>query len=285
MKAMILAAGEGTRLRPYTLSLPKPAIPFLGVPLAYYGVELLKEVGASQLVVNHYHLSGEIRKLFAGRPVQFSDETSGLLGSGGGIHKAKSYLETETDFLVLNGDEIILPERDGQLRAALAHHQSSGHLMTICVKNHPDVGTKFGGVWTDANNKVVQFSKTPVEGLKGWHYTGILILSNRIFSYFKSSLIEENILYETATLAMSHGEKVAAFEIDCQWFETGNPSDFKAATEHCLEALEQPDLRGWSRWLHRFLSTQSPQEPLVEKEDLLLAKKLSIFWSQLKSKN
>ncbi|MBX2995454.1 MAG: nucleotidyltransferase family protein [Bdellovibrionaceae bacterium] len=282
MKAMILAAGEGTRLRPYTLSLPKPAIPFLGVPLAFYGIELLKEVGATDLVVNHHHLSGEIQKLFAGRSVEFSDESAGLLGSGGGIHKAKPYLQNETDFFVLNGDEVILPERQGQLRAALEHHRSAGNLMTICVKEHPDVGTKFGGVWTDAQNQVVKFSKTPVEGLKGWHYTGILVFSNRIFSYFKNSLVEENILYETAALAMSKGEKVSAFPIDCQWFETGNPADFKAATEECLEALQQPGRQGWVQWLSQFLSSQNPREALVEKEDLLLNKKLLSFWSKLK---
>ncbi|MFN7727619.1 MAG: NDP-sugar synthase [Bdellovibrio sp.] len=288
MKAMILAAGEGTRLRPYTLQLPKPAIPFLGVPLAFYGVELLREVGVNELVVNHYHLSKEILKLFSETTdlrmrIHFSDESNGLLGSGGGIHKAKPFLESEATFFVINGDEIILPNHDGQLSKALKHHQQSQNLMTICVKEHPDVGTKFGGVWSNPQNAVVQFSKTKLEGLKGWHYTGIVIFSNRIFSYFKDQVVDENILYDTATLAISKGEKVEVFPLDCQWFETGNPADFVAATDECLQALEQQLLRGWPSWLFNFLKSQKQRPGLVEMAQPLLLKKVDQLWKNLKS--
>ena len=286
MKAMILAAGEGTRLRPFTLQLPKPAIPFLGVPLAFYGLHLAREVGVNEIVVNHFHLSGEIKSLFQGLPgyqVQFSDESEGLLGSGGGIHKARPFLENETTFLVLNGDEIILPKLEGQLKSALEHHERSNNIMTILVKDHPDVGTKFGGVWADPQNKVIQFSKTPIASLKGWHYTGIILFSNRIFAHFKNAVVEENILYETAAKAMQAGEKVEAYPIQCEWFETGNPTDFLTATQTCVEKLEAPAIGGWSQWLWNFLKTQQPRSPLVEANDPMMVKKIEMLWQRLKA--
>lgn len=287
MKAMILAAGEGTRLRPFTMTLPKPAIPFLGVPLADYGIHLLDEIGRPDLVVNLYHLPNEVRRLFArpvlrDRKIDFSDETLGLLGSGGGLHKAKDFLSSEPHFVAVNGDEVILPHAEGQIRAAYQNHVESGRLATIVATQNPEVGTKFGGVWCDETLRVVRFSKTAVSGLTGWHYAGIVFYSQRLFSYFKSTLVEENILYETLTSAMTKNETVAVFPIRAEWYETGNPTDFKAATAACLDALTSSAPPPWAVLLRDFLRAQTPIAPLVEKDDPLLAHRLAKLQDSLR---
>jgi mannose-1-phosphate guanylyltransferase len=278
MKAMILAAGEGTRLRPYTLRLPKPAIPFLGVPLVDYCIRILDEIQCREFVVNHHHMSDEIIRLFqrpllAGRNVEFSDERSSLLGSGGGVHKAKPFLEKEKNFAVMNGDEIILSHRTGQIRSAWDEHVSSGRLATILVTAHPEVGKKFGGVWCDQQTRVQAFSKTPISGLKGWHYIGLLFLSNRVFNYFKPEIVEENLLYETLSLGMSKGEEIRVFPMEAEWFESGNPQDFRMAVEVCLSEINSENPKEWAKELKRFLTTRSLVAPLIEQDDPLLMTK------------
>lgn len=277
MKAMILAAGEGTRLRPFTLRLPKPAIPFLGVPLVDHGLRVLEELGPVDLVVNHHHLSEEILRLFqrpvlAGRKIEFSDERSGLLGSGGGVHKARAFLENQDHFAVMNGDELILTHRDGQVKEAWEEHEASGRLATILAIRHPEVGRKFGGIWCE-NGNVRQFSKTPIEGLEGWHYVGILFLSKRVFPYFKPEIVEENLLYETLTLAMSRGEEVRVHPLRADWFETGNPADFLEATERCLDAILSDAPPPWAPGLRKFLSSRTLLSPLIESDETLLMHK------------
>ena len=282
MKAMILAAGEGVRLRPYTLQLPKPAIPFLGVPLIDYGLNLLGELGPLDLVINHHHLSDEITKLaqrpqMKNRKVDLSDERSVLLGSGGGIHHAKAFLQNEENFVVVNGDEVILPHQTGQIKNAYENHVQSGRLATLLVMDHPEVGKKFGGAWCDDSGEVQAFSKTPVGTLKGLHYIGVIFLSKRIFSYFKNQIQEENLLYETLTLAMAKGEQVQAFRLQTEWFETGNAADFLVAASTCIDAI-QNDVLPWAKNLKQFLQTQTRQASLIEKQDLLLESRLNHIW-------
>jgi mannose-1-phosphate guanylyltransferase len=274
---MILAAGEGTRLRPYTLTLPKPAIPFLGVPLIDYGLRLLNELGPCDLVVNHHHLSQEILKLFHNplygrRNIHFSDEREVLLDSGGGVHKAQPILETEDHFVVMNGDELILPHESGQIAKAYDAHVRSGRIATLLVMDHPLVGKKFGGVWCNVRHEVTLFSKTPLPGLKGWHYIGILFLARRVFNSFKSGLEKENLLYDTLTTAMSKGETVGVIPIRTEWFETGNPTDFIQASETCLNAMNTEPSLPWARDLKEFVLKHEMQAPLVEQDQALLVK-------------
>ncbi len=289
MKAMLLAAGEGTRLRPFTLQLPKPAIPFLGVPLADHGIRLLTELGPCDLVVNHHHLSDDIHRLFhrsqmQSYKVEFSDESSSLLGSGGAVHKASAFLKDEKNFVVMNGDEVILPHRSGQIREAYESHVGSGRLATMIVIDHPEVGQKFGGAWATADEEIRQFSKSPVPLLKGWHYIGIIFLSNRVFSFFKSDVVEENLLYETLTLAIAKGESVVVHPIAAEWFETGNPFDFRLATETCLDELLKDRPAPWALDLQNFLATQKTQGPLVEASDALLIQKMDRVQRKIKGR-
>lgn len=303
MKAMILAAGQGTRLRPFTVTTPKPAIPFLGVPLLAYVVSLAKNVGVNDFVINVHHLPEKIRGLVSDLKIkaEFSDETKILMDSGGGVNQAKKFLANEENFLVINGDEIILPNSDQMMQSALDYHLLNKNLATLCVKRHPEVGSAFGGAWVNPKasspNQIIQFSKTKVSNLEGWHYTGIIFLNKNFFRYASAEIKPENILYDILTRAIASHEKVEVYPIDCEWFEVGNPNDFIQSTKICLEKIESLNRsdkldklnkaeglgksNGWPELLKKFLKNQNFIEPIVEKSDDQLFKKTKKILSSL----
>lgn len=242
MNVMLLAAGEGTRLRPYTEILPKPAIPFLTIPLAAHTLGFLRGEKINKLVVNTYHLPHKIHDLFhtlnhkAGS-LHFSDEVGKILGSAGGLGKAREHFVGSGEVVMMNADEVILPEDPKAFTSALQKHRSSNAIATLLVMEHPGVGTQFGGVWTNAENQVLGFGKTPIPGsVKGWHFIGAQILSEKVFQFIPLEG-ESNIFYDVLTNAIQRGEKVQANPIKCSWFETGNPQDFLEATERCADYL------------------------------------------------
>lgn len=248
MNVMLLAAGEGTRLRPYTNILPKPAMPFLNIPLACYSLAFLHNLKINKLVVNTYHLPEKIAETFKSLPhgaqeLHFSDEIGEILGSSGGLNKAKEHFITGNDFIMMNADEIILPKTLNVFEQAYRHHQSENAIATLIVMKYPGVGSKFGGVWT-AGNKVLGFGKEKIQNsTEAWHFIGPQILNPKIFEYIPQTGAS-NILYDAITKAISAGEKVQIYPIDCTWFETGNPHDFLEATQHCLQLISMENHEG-----------------------------------------
>ena len=109
MKALILSAGFGTRLKPLTDTTPKALIPYKGKPLIVHQIEKLKEFGISEIVVNAHHLKEQIIDFFSthsfGVRINLSIEEE-ILGTGGGIINAEKYFKDELYFLVLNADII-----------------------------------------------------------------------------------------------------------------------------------------------------------------------------------
>jgi len=279
MNVILLAAGEGTRLRPFTESIPKPAIPFMGVPLASYSLSLLDRIPIDRLVVNTYHLPSNVRKLFADIPKQwkeleFASEEGNLLDSGGGIHNAMKYLKGRGDFFVMNADEVMFPHQSGLLEEMISFHKWHKGIATLLTIEHPEVGSKFGGAWLSQGTKIECFSKKNPgpHAPRGLHYVGVLILSDRIFNYFKPQIEKENILYDTLTAAMARGEEVHAFECQSEWFEIGNPHDFMKATQFCVDtlsaALAKPggDRPYWQEYLMQTIRLFGENQFLIERD-------------------
>ena len=242
MNVMLLAAGEGTRLRPYTLATPKPAIPFLTVPLAAHSLNFIKGPSINKLVVNTFHLPQKIHELFHSLPhgakeLHFSDEKGEILGNGGGLRNAQDHFRGGGDFIMMNSDEVILPARADFLDQAIEAHKKNKALATLLVMDYPGIGTKFGGVWCTKEGQVLGFGKSPIAGSqRAWHFIGVQILSEEIFSLIPS-LGASNILYDAVAKGIEQGQRVQVIPIQCSWFETGNPTDFFEASVQCFNYL------------------------------------------------
>ncbi len=133
MKAMILAAGFGTRLFPLTIDRTKPAIPFLGKPLVGYVAEYVAKFGFKDVVVNLHHQPESVKKALGngddfGVKIHYTIEEPKILGTAGALDNARSLLEDET-FLIVNGKIIT----DIDISAALETHRKTGALATMVL--------------------------------------------------------------------------------------------------------------------------------------------------------
>ncbi|HEX4922571.1 MAG TPA: NDP-sugar synthase [Bdellovibrionales bacterium] len=231
MKGMLLAAGLGTRLRPVTDRIPKPAVPMLNVPMLLYNEYLLRSLELERLVVNTHHLPERIRELRPRMKVQdlvFSHEPQ-ILGSGGGIWNAKKHLNDGFHFIVCNGDNIILPKRAGLLEQFMEFHKHHKALSTLMVMEHPDAGVKFNAVWADKAGNVAGIGKTKTGvGTKPYHFIGIQAFSPRIFEYLPEG--ESNIFQDAILPALQNEQRVLAFTAPVRWYETGDEKSYLDAT-------------------------------------------------------
>ncbi|MBS1492591.1 MAG: NTP transferase domain-containing protein [Bacteroidetes bacterium] len=133
MKALILSAGLGTRLKPLTDTTPKPLIPYKGKPLIVHQIEKLRTFGISEIIVNVHHLKDKMIEFFNynkfGVKINLSIEEE-ILGTGGGIINAEKYLKDESFFLVTNSDIIT-----GIDLRKFTKNYSISHLAVLAVQN------------------------------------------------------------------------------------------------------------------------------------------------------
>jgi mannose-1-phosphate guanylyltransferase len=239
MKGMFLAAGLGTRLKPLTEKIPKPAIPLLNVPMLLFNEFLLRDLDLSGIVVNTHHLPKQIRSLFDRfkcSRVHESHEAPQILGSGGGIWKAKKYLESEDHFIVCNGDNIVLPRESSVIQEFRDYHIRTGAIATLFLIEHEGVGRDFRGVWLNKDNRILDISKQSAGAQsRGYHFIGIQMFSKRIFNLLPEG--ESNIFDDVLIKAIKAGEKVMGFPNESLWFETGDEKSYLQASRSCLELL------------------------------------------------
>jgi mannose-1-phosphate guanylyltransferase len=188
MKAMILAAGKGTRVRPLTYELPKPMIPLLGKPVMAYLIEHLAKHQVNEVMVNVSYLHEKIQQYFGdghrfGIDIGYSfegDISNGKIipspvGSAGGMRKIQDFggFFDETT-IVICGDAII----DLDITAAVAEHRRKGSLVSLVAKEVPlDKVSDYGIVLTDENGKIISFQEkpSPADARSNLASTGIYI--------------------------------------------------------------------------------------------------------------
>ncbi|NLP43239.1 MAG: NDP-sugar synthase [Peptococcaceae bacterium] len=182
MKAMILAAGMGTRLRPLTDPVPKPMVPILNTPVMGYSLKLLQKHGIKDVIANTHYSPYYITDFFQdgaefGVKLQYSYEKE-LLGTAGGVKNNRDFLD-ET-FFVLSGDALT----DIDLTAMYEFHRSQKALATIALKPVKDV-SNYGVVVTDEYSRIRSFQEKPKkkEALSNVVNTGIYLFEPEIFDY------------------------------------------------------------------------------------------------------
>lgn len=277
MKAMLLAAGEGTRFRPQTLKTPKPGLPFLNVPLGYYSFPFMKSAGVDSLVINTFHLPQMIEQIYSEQKqfkVNFSPEVGKILGSGGGLGFAKKYLSKEENFFLLNADEILIPQNPQFLQEMTIHHLKNKPISTLLVMQHPGVGSQFGGIWVDSKNQIVGYGKIkPEDAVHGFHYLGCQILNKNIFNFIDDGK-EQNILYDNLSAAQKAGHHVDLFEIKSYWYETGSLLHYLNATREILSHLSQKTKKFEA--LQNFLNEFAPDSQMDQTNG-------AVIWKNAKS--
>lgn len=162
---MVLAAGEGTRLRPLTLSLPKPMVPVANVPLLARTLAMLARQGVRDIAVNLFHRPDAITDLLGadgadgaarlGVSVTFSHETT-LMGTAGGVKRMEGFLSEGGPFLVFYGDNLY----DVHLAPLLDFHRVRGGLATIATFEAENPSA-CGLVVTDSDGRVTRFQEKP----------------------------------------------------------------------------------------------------------------------------
>ena len=282
MHALILAAGHGTRLRPYTLNRAKPSLPFLNVPLMGYSLYHLEQSGLSQLAVNAHHAPETIEKTVSllcegsNYKVHVVHEQPDILGSGGAVKNAQNVLSGGGDFIYANGDEVMLFNHNRAYRPLMASHKEKHPIATLMLCRHPDVGTVFNGVWIDKNKHLVRFGKEDLnDGTEAFHFTGVIVFSEKIFKYLPEG--ESNILHDGLIAALNDGEIVLGhIEEDLIWYETGNPANYLEAHWQCMKMLKEnsPRASDIKNILKRFQCTSNiyeldgPSQLLFSQTDL-----------------
>jgi mannose-1-phosphate guanylyltransferase len=268
MNLQILSAGLGTRLKPITDKIPKPAIPVLNIPMLFYSLHYFNKNNFNNIVVNTFHLQEKLKDIIIKNAanLKFISDGKKVLGTGGGIKNARTYLEGDDYFWVVNGDCIFLSDDDFVLKTQ-KNHELKKPIATLVVMDHPDVGTKFGGVWVDAEDRVLDIGKTKPPGtVKGYHFTGFRILSDEVFKYLQS---EPSELFDALKVAMKEGHQVHIYKTTGHFFETGNIKDYIDCTRQLLTFLSE---KKYFKFLNSLIKEYSPHSKLNDLEvDLKLS--------------
>jgi len=239
MKAMILAAGKGTRVRPLTYDVPKPMIPLLGKPVMAYLVEHLAKYGVNQIMVNVSYLHEKIEEFFGeghqfGVQIGYSFEgytkddgevVPEPIGSAGGMKKIQEFggFFDETT-IVLCGDALI----DLDLGAALAEHKAKGAIASVITREVPwDKVSSYGVVVTDADGRITQFQEKPSEADAKSNFisTGIYIFEPEAIDLIPSG-VAFDIGAELFPLLAERGLPFYAQSRPFNWLDIGTMSDY-----------------------------------------------------------
>ena len=247
MKAMILAAGKGTRVRPITHIVPKPLIPILQKPVMEFLVELLRKHGFNQIMVNVSHLAEEIENYFRdgqrfGVEIGYSFEghvadgelIGEALGSAGGLKKIQDFNPFFDDtFVVLCGDALI----DLDLTEVVKKHKASGAIATVVTKSVPreDVSS-YGVVVTDEEDRIITFQEKPSveEALSTEINTGIYIFEPEVIDYIPSNQ-EFDIGGDLFPKLAELGLPFYAVNMEFEWIDIGKVPDYWEAIRAVLK--------------------------------------------------
>lgn len=226
MKAMILAAGYGTRMRPLSDLLAKAALPVLNRPLLEWTLESLARAGVTEVAINLHHRALSVRRVAGdgsafGLRVRYSHERR-LLGSIGGVRRVRSFLGDEP-FLLLNGDMVF----DFDLPRLIARHRASGARATVSLQEHPPRG-RYGSVVTDPRGRIRSFGghPRPARG-RAWHFTGIQVLDPLVLDRLKPGYAETaRDLYGPL---IAEGELLLGVPLRGPWYDLSSPSLYLAS--------------------------------------------------------
>jgi mannose-1-phosphate guanylyltransferase/mannose-1-phosphate guanylyltransferase/phosphomannomutase len=227
MKAMVLAAGLGTRLKPITYELPKPMVPVLDRPVMAHIVGMLGRQGFDELIANLHHHPDTISDYFGDRiSYRFEQE---LLGTAGGVRNVRDFFGDE-EVVIVSGDALT----DTDLNALVARHRESGGIATLTVKQVPDTRA-FGVVIHDSDGRIQGFQEKPdpAEALSELGNCGIYCFSPEIFDYFPDGPFAD-WANDVFPALLDNDVPFHVHEIDDYWNDVGSLGELRQGTWDAL---------------------------------------------------
>ena len=224
-KAIILAGGRGTQLRPYTYEIPKPMLPVKGTPILEHLIKQLKKHNVTDLIIAISYLGDKIKTYFGngekfGVNIQYSEEEENLL-TGGAVKKLKDKIDNDT-FLVIHGDILT----DFSFTDFIEFHQKEGSLATVALTTKTEP-TEFGQFKLHGTKLVGFYPNTAQSGFKSHLiHCGIYAFSPEIFHSFpkKNKFTLEDVIQELVAQ-----KKVSGFVFEGKWYDVGNPDNYEKA--------------------------------------------------------
>ncbi len=234
MKAVVMAGGEGSRLRPLTIRRPKPMVPIAGKPVMEHILNLLKRHGITEVIVTVQYLASNIEDYFGngsqlGMRITYSREDVPL-GTAGSVKNAEEHL-TEP-FLVISGDALT----DYNLTDLVKYHQEKKSLATLLLA-HVYNPLEYGVIITNEDGHITQFLEKPSWGevFSDTINTGIYVLDPKIFSYFEKNK-SFDFSQELFPLMLRQGDPIYGYVASRgYWCDVGNLSEYMRANADALQ--------------------------------------------------
>jgi mannose-1-phosphate guanylyltransferase len=228
MKAMVLAAGLGTRLKPITYEIPKPMVPVLDRPVMAHITGMLERQGFTDLIANlHYHPDA-IRGYFGDRlTYRFEEE---LLGTAGGVRNVRDFFGADP-VVIVSGDALT----DTDLNDLVDRHDHAGGIATLTVKKVDDT-REYGVVIHDADGRIQGFQEKPdpAEALSELGNCGIYCFSPEIFDYFPDRPFAD-WANDVFPALLENDVPFHVHEIDDYWNDVGSLAELRQGTWDALD--------------------------------------------------
>lgn len=244
MRALVMAAGLGTRLKPLTDTLPKPLVPVLGRPMVAYVLDQLAEQGIREAILNIHYFPEKMRAFVAewngaGRlpRLEIQDESGLLLDSGGSIPRAAEFLFGKGDTaLVCNADVLARPD----LKALGAEHarlrDAFGVECTLAITPHPETGRKYNGLRRAADGRLTGFvEKTGTPDPTLFHFPGYYLLEKSALGRLPAAGTPFGIK-EKLWVPLAREGKLGSHIYNDYYLDLGTPADLRHAEEFLSRA-------------------------------------------------
>jgi mannose-1-phosphate guanylyltransferase / phosphomannomutase len=244
MKAVVMAGGEGTRLRPMTSSMPKPLLPVANRPIMEHVLRLLKRHGLNETVVTVQFLASLVRNYFGDgeeldMELNYANEEKPL-GTAGSVKNAEEALKDDS-FLVISGDALT----DFDLTELIDYHKRKGAFVTVCLTRVPN-HLEFGITIVDDDGRVERFLEKPTWGqvFSDTVNTGIYVMEPEVFDYVDPD-VSVDWSGDVFPQLMKEGKPVYGFIAEGYWEDVGTHESYVKAQADVLEGKVAVEMDGF----------------------------------------
>ncbi len=265
MRAVLMAGGSGTRLRPLTCDLPKPMVPILNKPIAEHIINLLKRHDITEVIATLHYLPDVMRDYFQnggqfGVQMTYAVEEEQPLGTAGCVKNIEELLDDT--FLVISGDSIT----DFDLTAAIAFHKEKQAKATLVLTRVPNP-VDFGVVITDSEQRITRFLEKPStsEIFSDTVNTGIYILEPEVLAYLPANE-EKDFSQDLFPLLLAKKEPLYGFIAEGYWCDVGHLDAYREAQYDALEGKVITDFPDEEKWPRIWVGKNTYIDPSVKIE-------------------